>query len=149
MTQNFLNSSMAIWTTLMLLHLKCMHRQVAVLSRVKSARGNFPLVGIGAFDGLAQPSTDRQPAKSRGKGKKGNRKGNPLLRKVDNRQAWVHQAFCQNQRRHVLSLVFRCPRSVRLRLVQLVVDHITLLVFVLINAYCVDKWDTVLQNVRP
>ena len=32
-------------------------------------------------------------------------------------------------------------------LAQLVVDHITLLVFVLISACCVDKWDTVLQNV--
>ena len=44
-------------------------------ARVKSARGYFPVVGIGAFDGLAQPSTDRKPAKSRGKGKKGKRKG--------------------------------------------------------------------------
>ena len=46
-----------------------------LLARVKSARGYFPAVGIGAFDGLAQPSTDRKPVKSRGKGKKGKRKG--------------------------------------------------------------------------
>ena len=46
-----------------------------LLSRVNSARGYFPVVGIGAFDGLAQPSTDRKPAKSRGTGKKGKRKG--------------------------------------------------------------------------
>ena len=46
-----------------------------LLARVKSARGYFPVVGIGAFDGLAQPSTDRKPVKSRGKGKKGRRKG--------------------------------------------------------------------------
>ena len=46
-----------------------------LLARVKSARGCFPVVGIGAFDGLAQPSTDRKPVKSRGKGKKGKRKG--------------------------------------------------------------------------
>ena len=45
------------------------------MARVKSARGYFPVVGIGAFDGLAQPSTDRKPVKSRGKGKKGKRKG--------------------------------------------------------------------------
>ena len=32
-------------------------------------------------------------------------------------------------------------------LTQLVVDQITLLVFVLISACCVDKWDIVLQNV--
>ena len=47
--------------------------------------------------------------------------------------------------RHVSSLVLRCPRKVRLRLVQLVVDHITLLVS--ISACCVDKWDIVLQHV--
>ena len=46
---------------------------------VSSARGYFPVVGTGAFDGLAQPSTDREPAKFRGKGKKGKRNGNPLL----------------------------------------------------------------------
>ena len=45
------------------------------MARVKSARGDFPVVSIGAFDGLAQPSTDRKPVKSRGKGKKGKRKG--------------------------------------------------------------------------
>ena len=45
------------------------------MARVKSARRYFPVVGIGAFDGLAQPSTDRKPVKSRGKGKKGKRKG--------------------------------------------------------------------------
>ena len=50
-------------------------------SRVKSARGYFLVVGIGAFDGLAQPSTDRKPAKSRGKGKKGKRKGKSSLQK--------------------------------------------------------------------
>ena len=40
-----------------------------LLSRVKSARGYFPLVGICACDGLAQPSTDHKPAKSRDKGR--------------------------------------------------------------------------------
>ena len=82
MTQNFLNSLMAIWKTMMRQHLMCMLRQVAVfhearelLARVKSARGYVPVVGIGAFVGLAQPSTDRKPAKSRGKGKTGKRKG--------------------------------------------------------------------------
>ena len=46
-----------------------------LLARVKSARGYFPVAGIGAFDGLAQPSNVRNPVKSRGKGKKGKRKG--------------------------------------------------------------------------
>ena len=46
-----------------------------LLPRVKSARGYFPVVGIGAFGGLAQPSTDRKPVKSRGKGKEVKRKG--------------------------------------------------------------------------
>ena len=57
-----------------------------LLARVKSARGYFPVVGTGAFDGLAQPSTDRKPARSRGKGKKVRGKENPLGRKVENRQ---------------------------------------------------------------
>ena len=46
-----------------------------LLSRDTSARGYFLVVGIGDFDGLAQPSTDRKPARSRGKRKKGKRKG--------------------------------------------------------------------------
>ena len=74
-------------------------------------------------------------------------KDNPLPRKVENRQAWVHLAFCQNHRLHVPSVVLRCPRSVRLRLAQLVVDHITLLVFVLISACSIDKLDIVHRNV--
>ena len=45
-----------------------------LLARVKSARSYVPVVGVGAFDGLAQPSTDRKPVRSRGKGKKGKRK---------------------------------------------------------------------------
>ena len=52
-----------------------------LLARVKSARGYFLVVGTGAFDGLAQPSTDREPAKSRGKGKKGKRKGKSFSQK--------------------------------------------------------------------
>ena len=62
----------------------------------------------------------------------------PRRRRVESRQTLEHLAFCQKHRAHVSSLVLRCPRSVRLRLV---VDHITLLVFVLISACCVDKWD--------
>ena len=46
-----------------------------LLTRVKVPEANFPVVGIGAFDGLAQPSTDRKTVKSRGNGKKGKRKG--------------------------------------------------------------------------
>ena len=46
-----------------------------LLVRVKMARGYFLVVGIGAFDGWAQPSTDRKPAKSRGESKKKKRKG--------------------------------------------------------------------------
>ena len=81
-TQHILNSLMATWKTLMRPHLKCMHQQAAVFKKhvsfclvFKSARGHFLVVGTGAFDGLAQPSTDRKLAKSRGKGKKGKRKG--------------------------------------------------------------------------
>ena len=124
-------------------HFKCMHQQLAVfkkhvrvLSRVKSARGYFPVVGIGAFDGLAQPSTDRNPAKSRGKSKKGKRKGKSSSQKGGKPTNLGTPGILQNHRPHVPSLVVRCPRSVRLRLAQLVVDHITLLVFVLTSACC-------------
>ena len=61
-----------------------------LLSRVKSARGYFLVVGIVAFDGLAQPSTDRKLAKSRGKGKKGKRKGKSSSQKVASLQTLVH-----------------------------------------------------------
>ena len=154
MTQNFLNSWMAIWKTLMRPHLKCMHRQVAVFKKhvsfwlvTRVPEAIFLWLVLVLFDGSAQPSTDLKPAKYCGKGKKGKRKGKSFLRKVENRQAWVHLAFCPNHRTHVSSLVLRCPSSVQLRLTQLVVDHITLLVFVLISAFCVDMWDIVLQNV--
>ena len=52
-----------------------------LLARVKSARDDFPVVGFGALDGLAQPSTDRKPAKSRGKSKKGERKRKSVSQK--------------------------------------------------------------------
>ena len=55
-----------------------------LLSRVKNARGFCSFVGIGAFDGLAQPSNDRKPAKSRSKGKKGSRKGRSSSHKSGN-----------------------------------------------------------------
>ena len=66
----------------MLLYLTCMHRQVAVfkkarelLALVKSARGYFPVVGIGAFDAwLSHPLIENLQT-PRGKGKKGKRKG--------------------------------------------------------------------------
>ena len=84
-------------------HLKCMHEQVAVYKKhvsfwlvFKSARGYFPVVGIGAFDGLAQPypliaSLQSLVAKAR----RARGKGNPLLQKGGKRQTWVHLASCQ------------------------------------------------------
>ena len=54
-----------------------------LLARVKSAISYYLVVGIGAFDGLAQPSTARKPAKSGGKSKKGKRKRKSSLRKVE------------------------------------------------------------------
>ena len=131
MTQNFLNRLMAIWKMLMRPHLKCMLRQVAVfkkhvsfwlVSRVPEAIFLL-LVLVLLMAWLSHPLIENR-VMSRGKGKKGKR--------------------IEKHRAHVSSLV---PRSVRLRLVQLVVDHITLFVSVLISACCVDKWDTVLQNV--
>ena len=60
-----------------------------LLSCVQSGRGYFPVVGIGARDGLAQPSTDRKPAKLRGNGKKSKRNGKTSSYKVECFQALV------------------------------------------------------------
>ena len=78
---------------------------------------------------------------------KAREKGVPFRKRVESRQALVHLEFCQSHRHHVQSLVLRCPRSVRQKRMCLVVGHITLLVFVLISACCVGRWDIVLQNV--
>ena len=75
-------------------------------------------------------------------------KGSPLRIDVDSFQTLVHSESCQHHRPPVPTLVHRCPRSVRQKLAQPVVDHITLLDFVLISAYCVAKLDIVHQNVR-
>ena len=123
------------------------HEARELLSRVTRDRGYFPVVGSGAFDGLAQPSTDRKPAQSRGKGKKGKRKGNTSSHKGGTFQTLVHLESCQNHRPHVQSFAHRRPRSVRLKLAQLVVDNIALLGFVLISACCVAKFDILHQDV--
>ena len=115
------------------------------LSLVRSARGYFLVVGIGAFDGRAQPSADRKPAESRGEGKKGKRKDESSSQK-SGKPTNLGTGILPKPQPHVPSLVLRCPRSVRLRLAQLVVD-ITLLVFVLTNACCVDKLDIVHHSV--
>ena len=82
MTQTFLNSLMAIWKTLMRPHLKCMLRQVAVfkehvsfwlLSRVPEAI--FLMLVLVLLMTWLSHSLIEKPVKSRGKGKKGKRKG--------------------------------------------------------------------------
>ena len=85
MTQNFLNSLVAILedadasaSQVFASASRSFQEARELLARVK---GYFPVVGIVAFDGLAQPSTDRKPAKSRGRGKKGKRKGKSSSRK--------------------------------------------------------------------
>ena len=118
-----------------------------LLSRVKVDRGYFLGVSIGAFPGLAQPSTDRELAKSRGKAKKGQEKGTTPPYKVASLQTLVHLESCQKHRPHAQNLVHQCPRSVRRKQAQLVVRHITLLGFVLISACCVAKLSIVHQNV--
>ena len=71
-------------------HLKCMHQRVAVfkkhvtfcrVSRVPEA--TFLLLALTRLDGVAQPFIDRQPAKSRGKGKEGKKKDKLLCTKVE------------------------------------------------------------------
>ena len=79
---------MSSWKTLMRPHLqvyesasRSFQETRELLSRVESARGYFPVIGIGSFDALAQPSPDRRPAKSLGKGKKGKRNRNSSSQK--------------------------------------------------------------------
>ena len=149
MTQNFLNILMTIWKTLMRPHLKCMLQQVAVFKKhvsfclvLRVPEATFLLLAL-VFSHPLIASLRSLVAKAR----RARGKGNHLCRKVESRQTLVHKASCQKHRPHVPSLVLRCPRSVRLKLAQLVVDHITLLVFVLISACCVDKSDIVHHNV--
>ena len=119
---------MVIWTTLMRLHLKRMHRQVAVLKKHVSfwlasrvPEGIFLLVLVVLTVWFSHPLIENlQSLVAKARRIRG--KEISLLRKVENRQAWVHLAFCQNHRPHVLSPVLRCPRSVRPKLAQLVVD---------------------------
>ena len=134
---------MAIWKTLMRPHLKCMRQQVEVfkkhecfclMSRVPEAV--FLLLALVLLAAWLSHSLFESLQSLVAKATRARGKGNPLRRKVESQQTWVHLASCQNHRPHVPSLVLLCPRSVRLRLAQLVVDHITLLVFVLIFACC-------------
>ena len=92
--------------------LKCRHRQVAVLkkhvsfwlvSRVPEAMFLLlALVPLTAW--LTHPLIENLQSLV---AKAGRVRGKhiPLPRKVENRQAWVHLALCQNHRPHVLSLV--------------------------------------------
>ena len=155
MTQDFLNSLMASWKTLMRPHLNCIRQQVAVfkkhvslclLSRVPMA--TFLLLTLVLLTAWPSHPLIESLHSLVAKARRARGKENPLRRSLESRQTLVRLASCQNHRPHVPSLVLRCPRSVRLRLAQLVVDHITLLVFVLISACCVDKVDIVHQNVR-
>ena len=153
MTQNFLNRLMAFWKTLMRPHFKCMHQQVAVFKKrvsfclvSKVPEDTFLLLTLVLLTAwlshpliACQQSLVTEARRARGK-------GNSLRRKVESRQTLVHLASCQNHRLPVPSLL-RCPRSVRLKLAQLVVGHITFLVFVLFSACCVDMLDIVHQNV--
>ena len=117
-----------------------------LLSRVKSFRGYFLVFEIGAFDGLAQPSTDRKPAQSRGKGKKGKRKGKSSSQTGGT--STIFGALGILPKPQTPRSKSRPPMSKKGPLAQLVVDHITLFVFVLISsACCVDKLDIVHQNV--
>ena len=149
-TQGFLNSLMAIWKTLMRPHLKRTHQQVAVFKKhvsfclvSKVPEATFLLLTLVLLTAwLSHPLIACQQSLVT----EARAKGNHLRRKVENRQTLVHLASCQNHRLPVPSL-FRCPRSVRLKLAQLVVGHITFLVFVLFSACCVDKLDIVHQNV--
>ena len=121
MAQCFLTSLMATWQTLMHPHLECMCQQVAVfkkhtsfclVSRLPEATFCLVVVGIVAFDGLAQPSTGRKPAKSRGKGKKCKRKGHNSPYKGGQSPNLGTLESCQKHRPRAREFVHQCPRSV-------------------------------------
>ena len=111
-----------------------MHQQVAVFKKHVSfclAKNYFPVFRNGAFDGLVQPSIDRKPAKSGGKGKKGKRKGKSSSQ--------------EGGKPPNLGTLGILPKPQTSQFAKLVVDHITLLVFVLISAYCFDKLDSCIR----
>ena len=116
-----------------------------VPSRVKSARGDFPFVCMGAFDGLAQPSSDLQSLEARAR--RARRKERLLSAVVASLKTLVHLESCQRHQPHVRNLVHQCTRNVRQKLARLVVDHITLLGFVLISACCVAELGIMRQHV--
>ena len=108
-----------------------------LLAHVKSARGYFHVVGIGAFDGLAQPpliaSLQSFVAKARrARGTSPNLGTHGVLPKPS--------TSCSESR----------PPMSKKRPTEIAETrggHITLLVFVLISACCVDLLDIVHQNV--
>ena len=85
-------------------HLKCMHQRVAVfkkhvtfcrVSRVPEA--TFLLLALTRLDGVAQPFIDRQPAKSRGKGKEGKKERQTSLYKGGNlSKPWYTWSLAKN-----------------------------------------------------
>ena len=108
---------------------------------------DFPVVGIGASDGLAQPSTDRKSAKSLGKSNKGKRTGSSSLQKGGKSpNLGTHVILPKLQPSRPES---RPPMSMKRPTVTGVTrgDRITLLVFVLSSACCVDKWDIVRPSI--
>ena len=116
------------------------------MSRLPEATFCLVVVGIGAMDGLAQPSIGRKPAKSRGKGKKCKRKGHYSPYKGGQSPNLGTLESCQKHRPRAREFAHQCPRGVWQKLAQLVVDHITLLGFVLVIACCVAKLGVVHQN---
>ena len=114
-----------------------------LLSRVKSERGYYLVVGIGAINGLAQPTGDRKLAKSQGKVKKGKRKCNPSPYKggtaMDLGMPWkLPNPLASRSESDPSKLEKR-----QLKLPRIVVDLITHLGCVLINTCCVVRLDIV------
>ena len=116
-----------------------------LLSRVKSARSYFPVVGIDIVGGLAQPSTDRKVSRHKQEGQEETKDFSVKRWKVS--RPWYTWSLAETPTSHS-DMVHRCPRSVRQKLAQLEVYHITLLGFVVISACCLAKMDIAHQNAQ-
>ena len=99
------------------------------MSRVPE--GTIEFVVIGAFDGMAQISIDRQHAKSRGKCDKSKKKRLSVQKRKSLRTLFQLKSCRKTSTSH--SEPRQCPTSVRQKQAQSVVDHTTLLGCVLIS----------------
>ena len=155
MTQNFLNSEMATWKTLVHPRLKCMHQQVAVFKKHVSiclvsgvSEATFLLLALALLTAWFSHTPTANMLSLATRARRARRKERRINTMVESLQTLVHLESCQKHRPHAKNLFHRCPRSVRQKLAQFVVEHIMLLGFVLISACCVGHFASECPNKR-